>query len=257
MTVTTGVRARLYVDQALDAGRSVDLSANQSHYLNHVLRLGPGAEVALFNGKDGEWRARIETIRRNAGSLGVETQTRPQVTEPDLWLLFAPIKRARLDMLVQKAVELGVSRLVPVLTERTEVKRLNADRHRSNLIEAAEQCERMTLPEIVEPRVISEVLSDFPTDRRLLVCAERGHAEPINEMLEDDTGEADRCAILCGPEGGFAETELDALQKLSFIRFVSLGPRILRAETAAISAVTCWQAALGDWRRRPPDRDLT
>jgi len=252
-TVTGVVRARLYVDQELDQGRSVGLSANQSHYLKHVLRLSPGAEVALFNGRDGEWRARIDDISRGSGALSVGQQMRAQTAEPDLWLLFAPIKRARLDFLVQKSVELGVSHLVPVFTERTEVKRLNLERHEANVIEAAEQCERLTLPRIVEPRTVGETLAAFPKDRRLLVCAERGEASPIHQVLQTDSDCAERCAILCGPEGGFSDTELDAFAKLSFIRFVSLGPRILRAETAAISAVTCWQAALGDWRRRPPE----
>lgn len=256
MIVSAGVRARLHVDQELDTGQFINLCGNQPHYLKHVLRLAPGAEVALFNGKDGEWLARIDRLSRGSISLEVRQLVRAQAVEPELWLMFAPIKRARLDILVQKAVELGVSRLVPVFTERTEVKRLNLDRHRANIVEAAEQCERLTLPEIVEPKAIFEVLADFPKDRRLLACVERGDADPIHQVLEEDPAYAERSAIFCGPEGGFADTELDAFGKLSFIRFVSLGPRILRAETAAISAVTCWQVKLGDWRRRPPIRDF-
>ena len=256
MVVNAGVSARLHVDQMLDTGRSIDLSRHQSHYFKNVLRLSLGAEVALFNGRDGEWLARIDRVSRNSISLVVRRLLQAQTVEPDLWLLFAPIKRARLDILVQKAVELGVSRLIPVYTERTEVKRLNLERHRANIVAAAEQCERLTIPEIVEAQAISETLADFSRDHCLLVCVERGHADPIHQVLQEDPACAERCAIFCGPEGGFTDTELDAFGKLSFIRYVSLGPRILRAETAAIAAVTCWQAALGDWRRRPPDRDL-
>ena len=256
MVVNAGVRARLHVDQELDTGQFINLSGNQSHYLKNVLRLAPDAEVALFNGKDGEWLARIDRVSQGSISLEVRRLLRAQAVEPELWLMFAPIKRARLDIIVQKAVELGVSRLIPIFTERTEVKRLNLVRHRANIVEAAEQCERLTLPEIVEPRAIFDVLANFPGDGCILVCVERGDADPIHQVLQEDLASVGRFAILCGPEGGFSDTELDAFGKLSFIRFVSLGPRILRAETAVISAVTCWQVTLGDWRRRPPMRDF-
>lgn len=253
MTIGGNARARLYVEHELSGDRSVGLTSEQAHYLKHVLRLDRDARVALFNGRDGEWISRVDTIGRGWGSLVVEERLRDQIEEPDLWLMFAPIKRARLDFLVQKAVELGVSRIVPVFTERTEVKRLNLERHRANVIEAAEQCERLTLPVFSEPSKLDEALSVFPTDRQLLVCAERGDAAPLDEVLRTPGNEGKSHAFLCGPEGGFSQTELDAFGKLSFIRFVSLGPRILRAETAAIAAVSCWQAVLGDWRRRPPD----
>lgn len=254
MTISGGAKARLFVEDDLGEGRSVGLSAAQAHYLNHVLRLASGAAITLFNGRDGEWISRIGAIGRRTGSLEVEMQLRPQEPDPELWLLFAPIKRARLDFLVQKSVELGVSRIMPVLTERTEVRRLNIERHRANAIEAAEQCERLTVPVFDAPRGLGDVLADFPAERSLLVCAERGPAPPLPEVLEREPADG-RGAILCGPEGGFSQTELDALAKLTFIRFVSLGPRILRAETAAVSAMACWQAATGDWRRRPPQRD--
>jgi len=251
MTTGRDASARLYVEHDLGEGRSVGLTAEQAHYLKHVLRLAAGAQVALFNGRDGEWMSRIDTIGRGAGSLWVEEHLRDQVAEPDLWLLFAPIKRARLDFLVQKVVELGVSRISPIYTERTEVKRLNLERHRANVIEAAEQCERLTLPEFTEPCPLAVALENFQSDRQLLVCAERGEAMPLDALLHEPEAEGRSYAFLCGPEGGFSQTELDAFAKLSFIRVVSLGPRILRAETAAVSAVACWQAALGDWRRRP------
>lgn len=256
MTATGGAKTRLYVEDDLGDGRTVGLNASQAHYLKHVLRLSASDRVALFNGRDGEWLASIDAIGRGWGSLNIECRLRDQSEEPDLWLLFAPIKRARLDFLVQKAVELGVSHIIPVTTERTEVRRLNVERHRTNVIEAAEQCERLTLPSFSEPRSLTATLASFPEDRTLAVCAERGDAPMLDDVFRAPDAAAHRWAILCGPEGGFAERELDALAKLPFISLVSLGPRILRAETAVLSAVACWQAALGDWRQRPPERDL-
>ena len=256
MTTNSGTKARLYVEEDLDVASSVGLSAAQSHYLRQVLRLSTGDRVALFNGRDGEWICRIDAIGRSWGSLQIERRLRAQLDEPDLWLLFAPIKRSRLDFLVQKAVELGVSRCLPVMTERTEVRRFNLERHRANVIEAAEQCERLSLPVISEPLTLDNALAQFSSNRTLAVCAERGDTSALNDVLRAPEAATQSWAILCGPEGGFTERELDAFAKLPFIRFVSLGPRILRAETAALSAVACWQAVLGDWRRRPPERDL-
>ena len=256
MTESDGRMKRLFVEEDLYNDKSVGLSAAQTHYLNHVLRLSVGDRVALFNGRHGEWICRIETIARSSGSVEIEQRVRAQENEPDLWLLFAPIKRTRLDFLVQKSVELGVSRFLPVTTERTEVRRLNLKRHRANEIEAAEQCERLTLPLFSEPLTLGDALIQFPSDRTLAICTERSSASALDNVLRAPEAKNQHWAILCGPEGGFTEWELDALVKLPFIRFVSLGPRILRAETAALSAVSCWQAALGDWRRRPPKRDL-
>jgi 16S rRNA (uracil1498-N3)-methyltransferase len=255
MTSSGSARARLYTEGDLADGRAIELTAAQAHYLKNVLRLSPGAPIALFNGRDGEWMSHIASLSRNGGLLALDARSRAQTVEPDLWLLFAPIKRARLDFLIQKAVELGVSRLLPVLTGHTDVNRLNADRHRANVIEAAEQCERLSLPDVADACALGDVLAGFPGDRRLLICAEKGEALPLMDVLSAPDRGAGRWAILCGPEGGFSQTELDGFAKLSFITFVSLGPRILRAETAALSAVACWQAALGDWRRRPPDRE--
>jgi 16S rRNA (uracil1498-N3)-methyltransferase len=241
---------RLFVTGDLGGGRAVALTSGQAHYLKNVLRLAPGDAVRLFNGRDGEWSARIAAFARGAASASAEAQRRPQAAEPDVWLLFAPIKRGPLDFLVQKSVELGVSRLQPVVTERTDVSRVNTERLRANVIEAAEQCERLTLPEIREPERLQAVLAGWPSDRRLLVCAERGAARPVGEALSEAAGGADgtRHALLVGPEGGFTTSELDALGKLPFVTPISLGPRILRAETAAVAALACWQSVLGDWR---------
>ncbi|MGE4217896.1 MAG: 16S rRNA (uracil(1498)-N(3))-methyltransferase [Alphaproteobacteria bacterium] len=245
------MRARLHVTAALAAGGTMELGREQAHYLRNVLRLGPGAAVALFNGRDGEWRARVQEGGKGRAVLAVEAQTRPQDAPPDLWLAFAPIKRARLDFLVEKAVELGVARLMPVITRHTDVSRVNLDRLVANATEAAEQCERMTLPVVDAPVPLERLLAGWPADRRLLVCAEAGAAAPVATVLSD-TGAGNSYGMLIGPEGGFAMGELDALRKLAFVTPISLGPRILRAETAALAALACWQALLGDWGTRPP-----
>lgn len=246
--------ARLFVRDALAAGSKVTLARGQAHYLAHVLRLGPGAKIALFNGRDGEWQARIRSVSKNTAVLAVETRLREQRPESDLWLVFAPVKRGPLDFLVQKATELGVSELVPAITRRTIVERVRRARMEANAIEAAEQCERLTVPRIRDAAPLLRVLDDWPDGRQILLCAEAGSAEPIHDVL-GRTGPAGPCAILTGPEGGFEHTELDALRKLPFVTAVGLGPRILRADTAALAALVCWQSALGDWRMRPPGRN--
>jgi 16S rRNA (uracil1498-N3)-methyltransferase len=238
---------RLYVTAGLTAGGEVEPEAGQAHYLRTVLRLGPGASVAAFNAADGEWLCRIAEIGKGGMRLTVERQVRQAEPEPDLWLLFAPIKRARLDWLVEKATELGVSALLPVWTARSQVERVNLERLRAHAIEAAEQSERLSVPELPPPERLERLLATWPAGRQLMVCDERGSGEPISEA-------AARCmpgpaAILVGPEGGFDQTELDAVGKLSFVRRVGLGPRVLRAETAALAAVAVFQAVAGDWRR--------
>ncbi len=248
---------RLFVTEGLDDGYAVDLSAGQAHYLKNVMRLAPGDAVTLFNGRDGEWHGRIAAVGRSACTIALERQARPQAAEPDIWLLFAPIKRAPLDFLVQKAVELGVSQLRPVITRRTDVSRVNTDRLRSIVVEAAEQCERLTLPEVFEPVSFDAALADWPAGRRLLVCAESGPVRPIAEVLGEAAMATDgrRSALMTGPEGGFTTSELDAFGNLPFVTAVGLGPRVLRAETAAIAALACWQSVLGDWRsdrNQPP-----
>ena len=246
-------RARLYVEQDLAEGAGVDLHPAQAHYLKNVLRLASGSPVALFNGRHGEWLARVEELGKGRGSLTVAESRRPQASEGDLWLLFAPPKRARLDFLVQKASELGAAAILPVRTQHTSVTRLNLERLRANVIEAAEQCERLTLPRVEAMRPLDDVLLDWPAERRLLLCAEAGPATPIAQLLAD-ADHAGPWAVLTGPEGGFAKSELDRLSKLPFVSAASLGPRLLRADTAAIAALSCWQAMLGDWQERPPVR---
>jgi 16S rRNA (uracil1498-N3)-methyltransferase len=247
-------RTRLFVSDDLAAGAAVTVGRDRAHYLAHVLRLAVGAPVALLNGRDGEWLARIESIAKNRALLAVESQQREQGPEPDLWLVFAPVKRAPLDFLVQKATELGVSALLPAVTRRTVVERVKRDRMVANATEAAEQSERLTVPRVEEAAPLSQIVENWPVGRPLLVCAETGETAPIVEILarQDPAAPA---AILTGPEGGFDQSELDALRKLPFVTAVGLGPRILRADTAAIAALACWQAALGDWRKRPPGRD--
>jgi 16S rRNA (uracil1498-N3)-methyltransferase len=237
---------RLYVAPALGAGVSIRLEAAPAHYLNHVLRLAPGDAVALFNGRDGEWLGRIEGFGKGWGAVTTVEQRRAQGVAPDLWLVFAPIKRARIDFLAEKATELGVSDLYPVQTERTAMGRVNLERLRANAVEAAEQTERLTVPALHEPQDLAALLARWPADRRLLLCDESGTAAPIGDVLRATA--AARWGVLVGPEGGFAETELDALRKLAFVCPVSLGPRVLRADTAALAALAVVQALVGDWR---------
>jgi 16S rRNA (uracil1498-N3)-methyltransferase len=238
---------RLYVEAGLDPGGAVELSTGQAHYLRAVLRHGPGALVAAFNAVDGEWLCRIAEIGKNRVRLTVERKVRSPAPEPDLWLLFAPIKRARLDWLVEKATELGVSMLMPVWTARTQAERLNLERLRARAIEAAEQSERLSVPELRSPEALGRVLAGWPAERCLIFCDESGAGEPIGAAAARlPVGPV---ALLIGPEGGFDQTELDALDKLSFVSRVGLGPRVLRAETAALAALAVYQATAGDWRR--------
>lgn len=248
-------RIRLYVEDGLAEGTSIGAGKSQAHYLTNVMRLAAGDAVALFNGRDGEWRARIAEAGRKGCTLAVEAQLRPQTAGPDLWLVFAPIKRAPIDFVAAKATELGVSGLRPVLTARTNVSRVNLDRLHANVVEAAEQCDRLDLPEIAAPVTFDALIAGWPAARRILLCdetlaAEGGGAHDIVNALGRlaGQGEPGPWAVMIGPEGGFAPTELDALRKLPFVTAVRLGPRLLRADTAALAAVACWQARLGDWR---------
>ena len=250
-------RTRLYVEAPLAAGVRLELDGDHAHYLRHVLRLAPGSAVAVFNGGDGEWRAVIEGFSRSACRLQVDSRRRQAAIEPDLWLAFAPIRRTRLEILVEKATELGVSRLIPVQTRHTDIGRVNAGRLGAIVREAAEQSERLTVPEISHPVPFFTLLSEWP-GRPLLVCAESGAAQPLAATLASLP--AVPVAVLVGPEGGFADSELDELRRHPFVVTVGLGPRVLRAETAAIAALACWQALGGDWSDgggadvRPPFR---
>jgi len=239
-------RHRLFVDADLAADADLWVTEQQAHYLLHVMRLAVGAEIALFNGRHGEWRAAIaETGKKKARLIAIEL-LRPQAPEPDLWLLFAPVKRARIDLIVEKATELGVSVLQPVFTERTVMSRVGEDRLAAIAAEAAEQCERLTVPELRPPLSLQSVLAKWPEERALLMMDESGAGRPIAEALAAlPPGPA---ALLVGPEGGFAKSELDGLGRLTFAVRVGLGPRILRADTAVIAALACWQAIRGDWR---------
>jgi 16S rRNA (uracil1498-N3)-methyltransferase len=240
---------RLYVEGGLTSGTEIELGPGQAHYVRSVLRLGAGAAVAVFNAADGEWLCHIAELGKSVARLTVERQSRQPERdgEADLWLLFAPIKRARLDWLVEKATELGVAGLLPVWTARTQVERVNLDRLRAHAVEAAEQSERLSVPELRAPDRLDRLLASWPAARRLMLCDESGAGEPISDVAARlPPGPA---ALLVGPEGGFDETELDAIGKLSFVTRVGLGPRVLRAETATLAAVAVFQAIAGDWRR--------
>jgi 16S rRNA (uracil1498-N3)-methyltransferase len=240
---------RLHLIAGLAAGCEIELEPARAHYLRSVLRLGPGAAVAVFNAEDGEWLCRIAGIGKNGARLTAERRLRSPEPggEPDLWLLFAPIKRARLDWLVEKATELGVAALLPVWTARTQVERVNLDRLRAHAVEAAEQSERLSVPDLRAPERLGRLLATWPGARRLVVCDESGAGEPISDAAARLS--PGPVALLVGPEGGFDETELDAIGKLSFVTRVGLGPRVLRGETAALAAVAVFQAIAGDWRR--------
>ncbi len=242
---------RLFIDVPLSAGTSVELDADRAHYLRDVLRLAAGATVLLFNGHDGEWRGAIESVGKRAVTLRVDSQTRPQEREPDLWLCFAPVKKARLDFIAEKATELGASVLQPVMTKHTAVTRVNLGRLRANAIEAAEQTERLTVPEIREPVTLERLIAAWPRDRHLLLADESGGGAPIAQCLGGLEPAAAPWAVLTGPEGGFAREELDAIGSLPNVHPVGLGPRILRADTAIVAALAVWQAVLGDWRDAP------
>ena len=234
---------RLYVEETLKNDGTLTLEGAPANYLANVLRLGPGEQVKLFDDCTGEWLAEIEEAARKRVSLRITAHLRERESVPDLWLLFAPIKRGRIDWIAEKATELGVAKLGPVLTRRTIVDRVNTERLRAHMIEAAEQCERTALPEIAEPRKLDALLADWPADRTLLFADEQG-GEPLAHVAA--SGPA---AILIGPEGGFTDEEGARIRTLPQARPVSLGPRILRADTAALAAVSLWMAAAGDWDR--------
>jgi 16S rRNA (uracil1498-N3)-methyltransferase len=231
---------RLYVRQVLAAGTSVDLDGAQANYLGNVLRLGEGAQLLLFDGQSGEWLARISQASKKRMALIVERQTRGAEAVPDVWLAFAPVKRTQTDWLVEKATELGAARLVPVITRRTIVERVKLERLEAIAIEAAEQCGRTRLPTIVEPLPLARLLLE--RKRRLYFADENG-GEPIATAMEPGPA-----TILTGPEGGFTDEERDAIRAAPHAVAISLGPRILRAETAALSALAAYMAIAGDWR---------
>jgi 16S rRNA (uracil1498-N3)-methyltransferase len=246
--------SRLFVGADLSAGSEAPLDEAQVHYLRHVMRREDGAPLVLFNGRDGEWRATFEGRGKKAAVARATERTREQTAEPDVWLCFAPLKRARIDYVAEKATELGVAVLQPIVTRHTIVERVNLERLRANAVEAAEQTERLSVPEVRAPVELARLLADWPVGRRLLVCDETGGGPPIAVALAglDAAARAAPWAIVIGPEGGFEETELAALRRISDVMAVGLGPRILRADTAALAALACWQALVGDWQRPTP-----
>lgn len=237
---------RLYIDAALSPGARVALGEAQAHYLLAVLRLGPGAPLLVFNGRDGEWASEIAETKKRAAVLVVGAQTRPQSDGPDIDYLFAPLKRSRLDYMVQKAVELGVARLRPVLTRRTIAERVNLERMRANAIEAAEQCGVLRVPDVIEPLAFDKALMSWDASRPLIFCDEDA---PIKDPVAAlDAARAGPVGVLIGPEGGFDPAERAALLAKPFVVPLSLGPRIMRADTAAVAALALVNARLGDWR---------
>lgn len=237
-------KIRLYVEHALGTGQAVPLTADQAHYLFAVMRLGKGAAVLLFNGRDGEWRAEVAEAGKRGGILICTDQTRPLQLPPDLWLLFAPIKKARTDFIVEKAAEMGAARIIPVQTRHTNSERIRQDRLQAHAVEAAEQCGGTFVPEVADLQHLDKLLDTWPGDRRILWCDET----KVGAQVALSGAASGPWAILIGPEGGFSDSEQKRLRAMPQVLPVSLGPRILRADTAAVAALTLWQANLGDWR---------
>ena len=237
---------RLFVDADLAEGRMVACTPAQANYLRNVLRLGPGDPILAFNGRDGEWRAEVADPGRRATALAVRALVRAQEGGPDIDYLFAPLKRARLDYVVEKATEMGVARLRPVLTRRTAVDRVNPERMRAHAIEAAEQCGILRLPHIHAPEDLKRVIYGWDASRPLIFCDEDGAEHcPFTALAMIEPGPV---AVLVGPEGGFDPGERELLSSQPFVTRISLGPRILRADTAAVAALALVNAVLGDWR---------
>jgi 16S rRNA (uracil1498-N3)-methyltransferase len=238
---------RLFVTDDFAAGASIELDPQQAHYLTNVLRLRPGARLLVFNGRDGEWEASLLEVHKRGARLGLEHQTRPQEQGPDIDYLFAPLKRSRLDYMVQKATEMGVRRLRPVITERTLAERVKGERMRANVIEAAEQCGVLCVPEVEPPVSLDAALKNWDAARKLIYCDEqetsRGPVEALGRIRPGPV------AVLIGPEGGFSDNERNRLLAQPFVVPLSLGPRIMRADTAAVAVLALVNAVLGDWRR--------
>ncbi|WP_299424275.1 16S rRNA (uracil(1498)-N(3))-methyltransferase [uncultured Shimia sp.] len=237
-------KVRLYVEQGLGEGQTIPLTKEQAHYLFGVMRMAVGDPVLLFNGRDGEWRCAVTVANKRNGELVCEAQTKPLQMPPDLWLCFAPIKKARTDFIVEKAAEMGAARIVPVSTDFTNSERIRQDRLQAHAVEAAEQCGGTYVPEVSDLVKLDRLLAEWPEGRQLMFCdeAEVGSAKRLA------ASEGGPWAILIGPEGGFSDAERARLRALPFAHVVSLGPRVLRADTAAVAAMTLWQQSLGDWQ---------
>lgn len=244
-TPTPDSGVRLYVDQDLGAGRPIALTQEQANYLFAVMRLSVGVGISLFNGRDGVWLARVVEANKRRGILICETQTKPLQSPPDLWLLFTPVKKERTNFIVEKAVELGVARLQPVSTRYMNSERWRLEKQQAHAIEAAEQCGASYVPELADLTPLDRVIAGWPAERLLFWADEALVGQAVTPLT--DYAKGTPSAILIGPEGGFSDDEKLKLRALPFVRPISLGPRILRAETAALAAVTLWQTALGDW----------
>ena len=237
---------RLFVTSRLEPGFEIALGKEQAHYLGNVLRLKQGENLLVFNGSDGEWCAALGAIGRKGAQARITHQTRPQEEGPDLHYLFAPLKRARLDYMAQKATELGVSALRPVITRHTVTERVKTDRLLANAIEAAEQCGILRVPEVREPEKLGKLIGEWDENRLLIFADEAApHTSPIEVLKARAPGPL---AVLIGPEGGFEREERAALLAKRFVLPISLGPRVMRADTAAVAALALVNAALGDWR---------
>ena len=241
-------KIRLYIDHPFGPGQAVPLTGGQAHYLSAVMRQPPGAEIAVFNGRDGEWTARLVTAGKRGGELELVAPAAPQLDPPDLWLVFAPIKKARTDFIVEKAAELGAARILPVQTDHTNAERIARDRLQAHAVEAAEQCGGTFVPEVAGLVPLSRLLDGWDGQRRILWAdealagASAGADEPLARQPRGPW------AVLIGPEGGWSESERQRLSRMDCVSRISLGPRVLRADTAAVAALTLWQATLGDWQ---------
>ena len=236
-------KIRLFIDHPLAEGQGVALNPDQAHYLASVMRQAPGDEVLVFNGRDGEWLARIERLAKRNGDLTALSQTAPQLDPPDLWLIFAPIKKARTDFIVEKAAEMGAARILPVQTDHTNSERIRQDRLQAHAVEAAEQCGGTFVPEVADLTPLARLLDGWDGQRRIL-WADEALVGPAQTLSGQPGGP---WAILIGPEGGWSESERKRLRAMECVTRISLGPRILRADTAAVASLALWQASLGDW----------
>ena len=246
MAIQDSRSQRLFIDAPMRAAAELALDEAQSHYLVNVLRAKAGAALLAFNGRDGEWSATLAEVKKRSAILILEKQARPQVDGPDLFYVFAPLKRTRLDYMVQKATELGVAALQPVITQHTISERVNLERMRANAIEAAEQCGVLRVPDIRAPIDFGSLLAGWEAARAMIFCDEgKAGGNPIEDLRRLAPGPL---AVLIGPEGGFSPKEREALLSKPFVTGVSLGPRVMRADTAAVAALALVNATLGDWR---------
>jgi 16S rRNA (uracil1498-N3)-methyltransferase len=243
--MTVKAKIRLYVDEPLGKEQSLSLSKDQAHYITGVMRQKVGAFIAVFNGREGEWLAELVEAGKRKALLICREQSKPQQNPPDIWLYFAPIKKTRTDFIVEKAAELGVARICPLQTDFTNSERIRQDRLQAHAVEAAEQCGGTFVPPVEKLQKLDGVLNSWPADRKLLFCDET----LVNEATHGLAGNKDeKWAVLIGPEGGFSDKEITKLRTMKETQSISLGPRILRADTAAIAVLTLWQDKLGDWR---------